>query len=132
MKTTKPHKTIKPLRILSAEDDIHMQHVILLALTDCGHSVAIASDGVQALAMVVADIHAFDIIITDHQMPNLDGLGFVRGLRLTAYSGKIIVFCSALSSEDQHAYRKLSVDRFLSKPITHKLLVENIEKIYHQ
>ena len=119
----------RPLRILCAEDDPLVLNVVSILLTRCGHSVDTASDGMQALAKVVSDIDAFDLVITDQQMPRLDGVGLVRQLRSADYSGKVIVLAGNLSPEARASFQELCVDRILSKSVKPDLLLQAIEDI---
>ena len=89
-----------------------LQHFLLRA----GHRPALVADGQQALAQLTDDPAAFDLLITDHQMPHLTGLGLVSKLRDTAFAGPIIVFSSMLSAAEVAAYQALAVDHLLTKP----------------
>ena len=82
-----------------------------------GHMVECAADGDLALQKVTADPAAYDLVITDHHMPNLTGLELVTQLRALNFCGKIIVFSSELSQNVGAAYRRLNVDYVLPKPI---------------
>ncbi|MBI5770778.1 MAG: response regulator [Verrucomicrobia bacterium] len=104
-------------RILYAEDVRELREVARLALTLDGHSIECALDGKLALERVTGAPDAFDLIITDHHMPNMNGLEFVEQLRAMRWPGKIIVFSSELKSEVEKAYVAHCVDRVLPKPI---------------
>ena len=88
-----------------------------MALSLDGHQIECALDGKLALDRVTADPAAFDLILTDHHMPNMNGLEFVGHLRAMKYPGKIVVFSSELRKEIEQAYLALGVDRVLPKPI---------------
>ena len=88
-----------------------------MALTLDGHSIECALDGKLALERVTAEPTAFDLIITDHHMPNMTGLEFVQQLREMKWPGKIIVFSSELRPQVHAEYLDLQVDRVLPKPI---------------
>ncbi|MES2571484.1 MAG: response regulator [Verrucomicrobiota bacterium] len=120
-----------PLRILIAEDDLNIRGLLYLILTDEGYSVATASDGIHASTTVKSDINAFDVVITDHEMPGLTGLDLVKQLRSANYPGKIIVLSSPPSFADQGAYTGLRVDRMLSKPCLNAVLLRTIEEVTH-
>jgi CheY-like chemotaxis protein len=104
-------------RILYAEDVRELREVARMALSLDGHKVECALDGKLALERVTADPAAFDLILTDHHMPNMTGLEFVEHLRAMKYPGKIIVFSSELRPQVEKAYLALGVDRVLPKPI---------------
>lgn len=109
-------------RILYAEDVRELREVASMALPLDGHSIECANDGRLALDRVIANPGAFDLIITDHHMPNMNGLEFVTRLRAMNYPGKIVVFSSELKPAVTEAYLALHVDRVLPKPIFPKEL----------
>lgn len=104
------------LRILYADDLPDLREVMRITLSREGHGIECVEDGLFALARVTADA-GFDLIITDHHMPNLNGLELVKRLREQAYPGKILVFSSELSPAIAAEYERLQVDRILYKPI---------------
>lgn len=104
-------------RILYAEDVRELRDVARLALTRDGHSLECEVDGQLALKRITADPSAFDLILTDHHMPNMNGLQLVQHLREMKYPGKILVFSSELKPQIAEAYVALGVDRVLPKPI---------------
>ena len=104
-------------RILYAEDVRELREVARMALSLDGHRIETANDGQLALERVIAAPTAYDLIITDHHMPNMEGLEFVEQLRARKFPGKIIVFSSELRAEVEKAYHALHVDLVLPKPI---------------
>jgi two-component system chemotaxis response regulator CheY len=115
--STQPTAPKRRWRILYAEDVRELRDVARLALTLDGHSVNCEVDGQLALARITADPAAFDLILTDHHMPNMNGLQLVQHLREMNYPGKILVFSSELKPQIAEAYVALGVDRVLPKPI---------------
>jgi len=107
----------KSIRILYADDMRELRDVARIALTREGHRIECVGDGRQALDRVTAAVAAYDLVITDHHMPHLNGLELVAELRRLPFAGKILIFCSELSPAVNEAYRQLGVDRILYKPI---------------
>ncbi len=107
----------RALRILYAEDVRQLRDLLQIVLAKEGHTVECVSDGSQALEKVTANPAAYDLVITDHHMPIMNGLDLVTRLRVLPFPGKIIVFSSELSSAVSLAYRDLKVDYVLPKPI---------------
>jgi CheY-like chemotaxis protein len=70
-------------KILIADDDAHIARVMSIWLTRHGHQSICVSNGRQALEVVKSQ--PVDMVISDMNMPELDGLGFVKALR--EYSG---------------------------------------------
>lgn len=88
-----------------------------MALSLDGHAFDCALDGKLALERIKADPLAFDLVLTDHHMPNMNGLQLVEELRAMNYPGKIVVFSSDLRQSIHDAYVVFKVDRILPKPI---------------
>lgn len=109
--------TKRALRVLYAEDVRQLRELLQIVLTKEGHTVECVADGLLALEKVTANPGAYDLVITDHHMPNMNGLDLVTHLRALPFPGKIIVFSSELSSTVSAAYRNLNVDYVLPKPI---------------
>ena len=66
--------------ILTIDDSRTMRDMLRLALTAAGHSVIQADDGVNGLAALAA-AGQVDVIITDINMPRMDGYGFIEHVR---------------------------------------------------
>ena len=105
-----------PLNIFLAEDERSVAFSISFALKCDGHKVEIVNDGEAALANLIVEPRAFDLLITDNNMPRMTGVDLVRGLRETAFRGKILVLSAHLSAENRAAYEALGVDGMIPKP----------------
>jgi len=106
----------KYLRVLYADDMPELRDIVRLTLSRDGHGIECVEDGALALQRVIAD-DGFDLVITDHHMPNMNGLEFVTHLRALPFAGRIIVFSSELSAAVAADYRRLAVDRIIYKPV---------------
>jgi CheY-like chemotaxis protein len=81
-------------RILIADDDVATRDLLRRALEADGHKVLAATDGSEALDLLKADAAALDLLITDVQMPGIDGIRLIgearalkAGLRVLLMSG---------------------------------------------
>ena len=108
--------TRRKLRILYADDLHELRDVARISFSREGHTIECHADGALALARIEEDA-AFDLVITDHHMPNMNGLEFVTQLRERSFPGKIMVFSSELSESVAREYRERTVDRILYKPV---------------
>jgi CheY-like chemotaxis protein len=106
----------RTLRILYAEDLPELRDVARLSFSREGHGVECCEDGSQALAYIEANAD-FDLVITDHNMPNMDGLEFVTKLRERAFPGKVMVVSSGFSESVARQYQEKKVDRIVYKPV---------------
>jgi DNA-binding response OmpR family regulator len=118
-----------PLSILLAEDERSVAFSISFALKADGHKIEIVSDGEEALSELTRKPGAFDLIITDHSMPRMNGVELVKRLRDTSFRGKIIVLSAHLSAENVAAYAALGVDLMIQKPFDVHLLRAAIRKV---
>jgi CheY-like chemotaxis protein len=107
----------KALRVLYADDMRQLRELIVIVLGRDGHLVETVANGQEAIDKIAAAVQPYDVIITDHHMPGVNGLELVTNIRTTPYAGKIIVFSSELSQTVDEAYRRLKVDHILPKPI---------------
>jgi DNA-binding response OmpR family regulator len=105
-----------PLNILLAEDERSVAFSISFALKADGHKIEIVSDGEEALSELTRKPGAFDLLITDHSMPRMNGVELVKRLRETEFRGRVIVLSAHLSAENRAAYAALGVDTMIPKP----------------
>lgn len=104
------------MQILVVEDEKAVGHMIAMVLGGPASKVVRANSGWEALIKIGATAKPFDVVITDHRMPRMTGLEFVRQLRAKNFGGKILVLSAHLSDEDIQAYEDLGVDMMMSKP----------------
>jgi CheY-like chemotaxis protein len=107
----------KTFRILYADDMRELRDLAIITLGRDGHTVECVNDGQAALGRLTAAPDSYDLLITDHHMPNMNGLELIQQVRTLPYKGKIIIFCSELSQDVNQAYCALKVDEILYKPI---------------
>ncbi len=112
------------MKILVVDDEPFALRLITHQLGRLGFPNVLAHDrATEALALLAADVHAVDLILLDLQMPEMDGVEFVRHLAGLSYPGALIL----LSAEDERIIetaRKLArahnldVRGALHKPVT--------------
>lgn len=105
-------------RILVVDDDLTMRELVTLVAEREGHEVYSVDNGIQAVKEMRKQ--AFDLIITDIIMPEMDGFGVVQIAREAQPDARIIVASAVGEKVPEHltevAFRKLGVDRFVPKP----------------
>jgi two-component system, chemotaxis family, chemotaxis protein CheY len=119
----------RSLRILYADDLHELRDVARISFGRDGHQIECVSDGAIALERIQAD-PAFDLLITDHHMPNMNGLELVTHLREQNFAGKIMVFSSELSESIARQYRAQKVDRTLYKPVFPSVLRQSLNELF--
>jgi hypothetical protein len=113
-----------PLRVLIAEDDRTNQMVVSKMLEEFAAEIRIAGDGQLALDAVAEA--AFDLVLMDVRMPNMDGLTATRAIR--ALGGDcaalpIIALTANAFPEDIKLCREAGMNDFLAKPLRKPALV---------
>ena len=74
------------LTVLTVDDSRTMRDMLRLALAQVGFNVLQAEDGVHGLEVLVAQDRP-DVIVTDINMPRMDGYGFIEGVRAKGFGG---------------------------------------------
>lgn len=79
------------------------------------YEVETAVHGLAAWDLIAQDPARFDVVITDNQMPQLDGIGLVEKLRASGFPGRIIFFSSTIGPPGTERVSRLSVDALIEK-----------------
>ncbi len=103
-------------RVLCADDFGQMADLMRVILERAGHEVVCVANGREAWERVRANPAFFDVVVTDHQMPEMNGLELVQRLRAIRFSGKIIIESSALQPAEGTRPTSPSRRRHLHKP----------------
>lgn len=117
------------LKILAVDDSRTMRSMLTLALKGAGFDVTVAEDGVHGLEVLVgADP---DVIITDMNMPRLDGLGFIEGVRAAeSYRAVPILVLTTENGADLKARaRAAGATGWIVKPFDKEKLVTAIQRV---
>jgi PAS domain S-box-containing protein len=108
-----------PLRILLAEDNPVNQMVAVQILSRMGYQADVVQNGREALD--AASARNYDLILTDVQMPEMDGLEAVRRMRqLPSRSGhrpRIVAMTASVTNGDRRAALDAGMDDFVGKPV---------------
>ena len=115
--------------ILTVDDSASIRLTTKMTLTNAGYTVAEAADGAQGLAAAKAG--HFDLIITDLNMPVMDGLTMIEELRkLPEQAGVPIIFLTTESDADRKARAKAAgATGWLTKPFDPENLVKIARKV---
>src|SRR5581483_1881578 len=116
-------------RILSVDDSVAMRQMVGLTLTGAGHQVEQASDGCEALQM--ASRTKFDLVITDVNMPRMDGITLVRELRnLASYKYvPMLVLTTEATAQRKQEGKAAGATGWLVKPFNPERLLATIARV---
>jgi two-component system, HptB-dependent secretion and biofilm response regulator len=118
---------MRPLNILSVDDDPTLGLLLGTFIRSLGHACTVARDGEQALEAYRQS--AFDLVLMDQLMPGMGGIAATRMIReLQRSSGwKPIIMLSGLSeTDDQVASLNAGCDDFIAKPVNFDVLAAKI------
>jgi CheY-like chemotaxis protein len=120
--------TPRRARILVVDDDPAMVEVLRDILVAENYDVASARDGQEALAELYR--HRPDLVLTDLQMPRLDGLGLLHKVRGDLATCQIpVVFLTVVDSPDREAEAlDLGADDYISKPVQRARLLGRVRR----
>jgi two-component system, chemotaxis family, chemotaxis protein CheY len=115
--------------ILAVDDSASMRQMVSFTLKDAGYDVVEAVDGEDALDKARA--RRFDLVLTDQNMPRLDGIGLTRKLReLPNFKATPILILTTESSDQmKQAGRAAGATGWLVKPFDPTKLLEVIRKV---
>ncbi len=111
-------------RILLVDDDAGLLAVLTLAFGDAGHEVVCAGDGRAALIRLEqGDI---ELLVTDVNMPELDGFALVRTLRGRGDALPILVLTARDDEIDEALGLELGADDYVTKPFSNRVLISRV------
>lgn len=116
-------------KILVADDESHILHVVSLKLRNAGFEVVTACDGQEALDLAQSE-HP-DLLITDYHMPQLSGLELCQKLKLDPRTAKIpaIMLTARGYQLEPDDTEKSGILRMLSKPFSPRHLLATVNEV---
>ncbi len=115
--------------ILSVDDSASMRQMVRLTLAGAGYDVSEAADGSEALSF--AKGRMVSMVVTDLNMPVMDGLALIRELRrLPSYKGVPIIFLTTETEEDKKRQaREAGATGWITKPFQQEQLLAVVRKV---
>ena len=113
--------------VLVVDDSITVRRVTQRLLAREGYRVALAADGIQALAKLAEERPA--VVLSDIEMPRMDGFDLARNIRGDARLAKlpIIMITSRIAEKHREHARELGVDHYLGKPYSEEELLSLVK-----
>lgn len=119
----------KKTRILLVDDSVSMREMVGFTLKGAGYAVSQAEDGVEALKF--AQGNTVDLVITDINMPNMDGITLIKELRgLPAYKFiPILTLTTENSAEKKQLGKIAGATGWIVKPFDPDHLLSTVKRV---
>ena len=116
-------------QILVVDDSTTMRQMVAFTLTSAGHEVVEAPDGNQALA--TAKEKRFDLVITDINMPGMNGIDLVQSLRALPDCKfiPILVLTTEAGADLKQKGKSAGATGWIVKPFNPEVLLETLKKV---
>ncbi len=116
-------------RILSVDDSLTIRRMVKTFLEAEGFEVVSANDGVDA--MEIAREQVFDLVLSDINMPNMNGISLVSKLRRLDGYGEIPIIMLTTEGSDfkKNKAKTFGASGWLQKPFTQERLVGAVKKL---
>ncbi len=115
------------MQVLVVEDERRMAELLRQGLEEEGHSVILAMDGKEGLA--IAESHPFDVIVLDVMLPGMDGFSIARKLRASRNQTPILMLTARDATGDVVAGLNLGADDYLVKPFAFDVLLARLHAV---
>jgi chemosensory pili system protein ChpA (sensor histidine kinase/response regulator) len=116
-------------RVMVVDDSLTMRKVLSRLLEREGFEVIVAKDGIDAMQMLL-DVTP-DAILTDIEMPRMDGFALARNVRDDARTATtpLIMISSRTADKHQNLAKEIGVDAFFGKPVQDNELVSKVTEL---
>lgn len=116
------------MNVLVVDDSISMRQMVHLILTGVGHTVILASDGVEALAKFNQDV---ELVITDYNMVKMGGIELVRAIREGTVNRTVPIIMLTTESESNKKRESMEAGAtaWITKPFNRDSMLAMIEKV---
>ena len=119
-------QNVRRSRILVVDDSLSVRRAVGTLLEDQGYDVTLARDGLEAVKAI--DVARPDVVLTDLEMPNMNGLELTAHLRSKSAFAELPVIMITSRSMDKHRRQAMSVgvNVYLTKPYTDLELLQHV------
>lgn len=119
-------------KAMVVDDSLTMRKVLARLLEREGFEVLVAKDGMDAMQLLQTVVP--DVILTDIEMPRMDGFGLARNIRDDARTAKtpLIMISSRTADKHQNTAKDIGVDAFFGKPVHDDELIAKVNELIQQ
>ncbi|OXE36044.1 MAG: response regulator [Phenylobacterium zucineum] len=117
--------------VLTIDDSRTMREMLNYALVEAGYKVLQAVDGVEGLEVLQAKGDEIDVVITDINMPRMDGFGVIEGVRADPNhrATPILVLTTESDAAKKERARSAGATGWIVKPFSPVKLVEAVRRV---
>ena len=116
-------------RLVFVDDEAAIAESMELILTTLGYRVTTFTDSVKALAAIKTNPSDFDVIVTDHAMPEMTGLEIAKNLREAGIHIPIILMSGYFNEDIETSARSVGIWELIPKPINAYRITRAIRNI---
>ncbi len=119
------------LKVMIVDDSPSVRHITSKLIKNAGWEVVLAKDGLEAYETLQASENLPDVVLTDIEMPRMDGYELLSSIRNHAAFGQlpVIMITSRASEKHQQKAVGLGVSEYLTKPFDDSVLIEKIKSL---
>ncbi len=117
-------------RILVVDDQQHINRILQRSLNQKGYEVKVSSNGEQALNILRSE--SFDVVITDYQMPKMDGVAMCEAFRKEYPDNNcLMILSTAVADEKLQEWAESMQDTlYLEKPVSMRRLNDILDSYF--
>lgn len=115
------------MRILVVEDERRMAELLRRGLSEEGHRVVVARDGVEGLETAMASV--FDVVVLDVMLPRMDGLAVTRRLRDARNQTPVLMLTARDAAPDVVRGLDCGADDYLTKPFAFDVFLARLRAV---
>ena len=125
----KPEAVLAKCRVMVVDDSLTMRKVLSRLLEREGFEVIVAKDGIDAMQILLEVTP--DVILTDIEMPRMDGFALARNVRNDTRTAKtpLIMISSRTADKHQNLAKDIGVDAFFGKPVQDDELIKKVRDL---
>lgn len=117
------------VHILVVEDDIHIGRLIGLTMPSLGTPYRFTSVISAAQALEIWKKDPFDMLLTDYNLPGMNGLQLIDELKKFGFQNPVVMFTAYATPQLEREARKRGVSAFLNKPFAMDDLIDTIRSL---
>ena len=118
------------MRLLVVEDEVRLARLLSRGLSEEGHVVDVCSEGLQALSQ--AQDVAYDVIVLDWMLPDMDGLNVLRAWRKRNLQTPVLMLTARVTIGERVTGLRAGADDYLPKPFAFDELLARLEALHRR